>query len=241
MSVDIRNQIDPTWFEPLQSICAAPWFEDLSAFVQREREHTTVFPPKGQVFTALKETPLDQVRVVVIGQDPYHGPGQAHGLSFSVPAGVGLPPSLRNIYRELQSDLGEVPPPNGSLLPWAHQGVLLLNAVLTVRSGTPGSHQGKGWERFTDAIIQLLWEGSRPIAFVTWGKFAAETLRRAQSHRAGAAHLVVASAHPSPLSAHAGFLGSRPFSKINHWLEHLGQQPIQWGSGSVAGRGASLK
>lgn len=202
--------------------------ERLADFVSEERSHHTVYPPRGQVFTALKETPFDQVRVVILGQDPYHGPGQAHGLSFSVPPGIGLPPSLRNIYRELEADLGSAPSASGSLLHWSRQGVLLLNAVLTVREGEPASHQGKGWEGVTDAVMEALWTGHRPVAFVLWGRFAANTLDRIRRRPPGAEHLILKSAHPSPLSAHQGFLGSRPFSKINEWLVRRGQPTIHW-------------
>ena len=228
MKFDVSSQVDESWIEPYRDVWNAPWMESLADFVAQERAHHIVYPPKGQVFTALKETPLNQVRVVILGQDPYHGPGQAHGLSFSVQPGTGLPPSLRNIYRELKEDLGQPAPSDGCLLPWAHQGVLLLNAVLTVREGEPASHQGKGWEVFTDAILERLWTGNRPLAFVLWGRFAAKAMERMARKPPLVDHLIISSAHPSPLSAHQGFFGSRPFSKINGWLKTRGEAPIQW-------------
>jgi uracil-DNA glycosylase len=232
LKFDVSAQVDASWVSSLRGLWESSQLQQLADFISQERAHHTVYPPRGQVFTALKETPFDEVRVVIVGQDPYHGPGQAHGLSFSVPPGIGLPPSLRNIYRELESDLGQRPPPDGSLLGWARQGVLLLNAVLTVREGEPASHQGKGWESVTDAIMESLWTGTRPVAFVLWGRFAATTFDRIRRRPAGADHLVLKSAHPSPLSAHQGFLGSRPFSKINDWLAQRGELPIQWGAPS---------
>jgi uracil-DNA glycosylase len=228
MKVDLSAQVDPSWIEAMPGLESTPWFLKLSDFVREERRVAEIYPPQGQVFTALRETPLDAVKVVILGQDPYHGPGQAHGLSFSVPRGVGIPPSLRNIFKELNTDLGLPIPSEGCLLDWAHRGVLLLNTTMTVRKGSAGSHQGRGWELLTDQIIRILWEGKIPVAFVAWGRFAADTLNRAKKHPAGTDHLVIQSAHPSPLSAHQGFLGSRPFSRINQWLTSQGRQPIDW-------------
>jgi uracil-DNA glycosylase len=169
-------------------------------------------------------TPLERVRVVILGQDPYHGEGQAHGLCFSVKPGVRPPPSLINIYKEMKSDLGLEPPPHGNLEAWAKQGVLLLNAVLTVEAGLAASHQGKGWERFTDAVIRLVNDLSRPVVFILWGSYAQRKAAFVNRQR----HLVLASAHPSPLSAHNGFFGSKPFSRANEFLIANGQDPIDW-------------
>ena len=181
----------------------------------------TVYP--AQVLRALTLTPLDQVRVVILGQDPYHGPGQAHGLAFSVPDGTRTPPSLRNIFNELQREFGRMPA-HTDLSSWAKQGVLLLNAVLTVEAGLAASHQGKGWERFTDAVIRLVNDQPRPVVFILWGSYAQRKAAFVDRQR----HLVLASAHPSPLSAHNGFFGSRPFSKANEFLIANGQDPIDW-------------
>jgi len=195
----------------------------LGEFIQnRLASGATIYPP--QPFRALELTPLANVRVVILGQDPYHGEGQAHGLCFSVQRGVRPPPSLVNIYKELQSDLGCVPPRHGNLTPWAEQGVLLLNSVLTVEAGRAASHQGKGWERFTDAIVRLLAEQDRPLVFILWGAYA----QRKGAFIDKTRHLVISSAHPSPLSAHNGFLGSKPFSRANRFLEDHGQKPINW-------------
>ncbi|MDN6691947.1 MAG: uracil-DNA glycosylase, partial [Enterococcus sp.] len=176
------------------------------------------------IFEALELTPYDQVKVVILGQDPYHGADQAHGLSFSVQPGVKIPPSLRNIYQELQSDLGIPPVQHGNLVRWAEQGVLMLNTVLTVREGQAYSHRGKGWEQLTDAIIERLNEREKPIVFILWGKPAQEKIKMIDTTK----HAIVKSVHPSPLSAHRGFFGSKPFSKANQFLEGWGEQPIDW-------------
>lgn len=211
------------WMSALRDEMAKPYFTDLTTFVNEERKHVTVYPVESDVYSALKLTPLEDVRVVILGQDPYHGPRQAHGLSFSVQRGVAIPPSLRNIFQELRDDLGIPLPKHGNLERWAHQGVLLLNATLTVRAGEAGSHQKHGWEIFTDRIIEILGEREKPLVFVLWGSFARSKKRLIDSR-----HTVIESAHPSPLSAHNGFFGSKPFSRINEALVSYGTSPIEW-------------
>jgi uracil-DNA glycosylase len=211
------------WQPLLADETAQPYFQALRQFVDRERATHTIYPPEDQVFTALKLTRFDDARVLVLGQDPYHGPGQAHGLAFSVQPGVRPPPSLANMLKELRDDLGCRIPDNGYLVPWAKQGVLLLNAVLTVREGQPNSHKGKGWERFTDAVIRRLREREAPMVFVLWGAYAGK--KAALIHPR---HTIIQSPHPSPLSARRGFFGSRPFSRINAALESFGEKPIDW-------------
>ena len=201
-----------------------PYWADLQEFVKRERVTATVYPDGADVLYALSITPLAQTRVVILGQDPYHGPGQAHGLAFSVPRGVKSPPSLINIFRELTDDIGIETPNHGCLEHWARQGVLLLNTTLTVRAGCAGSHSGHGWERFTDTIVAALGEGQRPIVFVLWGNSA----RKRRALIRGRQHTVIESAHPSPLSAYRGFFGSRPFSAINTALNASGLEAIDW-------------
>ena len=203
---------------------AKPYFGDLQQFLENERTKHTVFPPVDRVFEALELTPFDAVRVVVLGQDPYHDDGQAHGLAFSVLTGVKLPASLRNIFKELHDDLGGPLAKHGCLIPWAKQGVLMLNTVLTVRAHQAHSHRGKGWELFTDAVIAALSKRTDPIVFVLWGKPAQGKKILIDLQR----HHVLESAHPSPLSAHRGFFGSRPFSKINDALRPWGQAEIDW-------------
>lgn len=212
------------WNIALRDELDKPYWNTLQQFVRNERVHHTVFPLQTEVFNALHLTPFDTTRVVILGQDPYHGPHQAHGLAFSVRHGIAIPPSLANIFKELHADLAIPPPKHGCLEHWSDQGVLLLNATLTVRAGSPGSHHGKGWETFTDAIISTLGQGESPIVFVLWGNNARKKRRLiTQSH-----HRVIESAHPSPLSAHAGFFGSRPFSAINTALQNSGSAPIDW-------------
>ena len=196
--------------------------------MSEERRVHRVYPPHPQVFAALHLTPFASVKAVLLGQDPYHGPGQAHGLCFSVPPGVDIPPSLRNIYAERQGDLGLDSPPHGNLEAWARQGVLLLNTTLTVRAGQAGSHRGRGWERFTDEVIRSLADRSTdPVVFILWG--AAARKKRSLIIDAGQErHAIIESAHPSPLSAHNGFFGSRPFSRTNQALEAAGRDPIDW-------------
>ncbi len=207
----------------LRDEMATPYFLELTSFVNEERSRGIVYPAEADVYSALRLTPLESVRVVILGQDPYHGPRQAHGLCFSVQRGVALPPSLRNIFQELRDDLGVPLPHHGNLEHWARQGVLLLNATLTVRAGEAGSHQKRGWETFTDRIIEILGERDEPLVFVLWGAYARSKKRLVDSR-----HTVIESAHPSPLSAHNGFFGSRPFSRINEALTAFGSSPIEW-------------
>lgn len=214
-----------SWLSELQAELDAPYMAALKSFLAAERDAGKQIYPKGaEWFNALNLTPLDKVRVVILGQDPYHGEGQAHGLCFSVRHGVKPPPSLLNIYKELMSDLGATAPHHGNLEAWAAQGVLLLNSVLTVEAGKAASHQGKGWERFTDAIVRLVNDQQRPIAFVLWGNYAQKKAGFVDANR----HLVIKSVHPSPLSVHNGFFGSKPFSKINSFLQTTGQPEIRW-------------
>jgi uracil-DNA glycosylase len=200
-----------------------PYFHRLAEFVAAERAAHQVFPPRGEVFSALEATPYDRVRVVVLGQDPYHDDGQAHGMCFSVRPGTRIPPSLRNIYKELNTDLGLPVPETGYLMPWAERGVLLLNTVLTVRAHEAASHKGQGWERFTDAVIRAVSARERPAVFVLWGNHAKKKLPLIDTGR----HAVVQGAHPSPLSARR-FLGSRPFSQIDAALAAFGEEPMDW-------------
>ncbi|MBA3880776.1 MAG: uracil-DNA glycosylase [Sphingobium sp.] len=208
---------------------ASPYMADLRAFLVAERAAgKAIFPAASAWFRALDLTPLDRVRVVILGQDPYHGPGQAHGLCFSVPPGVRPPPSLGNIYKELRDDLGIDPPGHGCLESWARQGVLLLNSVLTVESGRAASHRDRGWERFTDAVIAQVAARPEPVVFMLWGSYAQKKAGFVHSADRGGHHLVLKAAHPSPLSAHNGFLGCRHFSKANAFLEARGLPPIDW-------------
>ncbi len=214
------------WNPVLRAELDSEYWADLQAFVRTERERARVYPPHEQVFAALHLTPFASVRAVILGQDPYHGPGQAHGLCFSVPHGVDVPPSLRNVYLERRDDLGLDPPPHGNLEAWARQGVLLLNATLTVRAGRAGSHQGKGWERFTDAVISAVAAKPERVVFILWG--ASARRKKALIAAGSGQHVVIESAHPSPLSAHNGFFGSRPFSRTNAALEAAGRPTIDW-------------
>ena len=218
-------KLNESWLTPLQPEFDAPYMQALRSFLVSEREAgKQIYPKASEWFAALDLTPLNKTRVVILGQDPYHGEGQAHGLCFSVRGGVRPPPSLVNIYKEMQSDLGLPPPRHGNLQSWAEQGVLLLNSVLTVEAGRAASHQGKGWEQFTDAIIRLLNQQQRPIVFILWGSYAQKKGAMVDRSR----HLVIASAHPSPLSAHNGFLGSKPFSQTNEFLRKNGEPEINW-------------
>ncbi|WP_025688125.1 uracil-DNA glycosylase [Paenibacillus zanthoxyli] len=212
------------WDEVMHEETQKPYFQELRYTLAREYKQYTVYPPKELLFSALKLTAYSETRVVILGQDPYHGAGQAHGLSFSVKPGVRIPPSLRNIYAELAEDVGSASPNHGSLLHWSEQGVLLLNAVLTVREGQPGSHKGMGWERFTDAIMEKLNERETPLVFILWGSHAQQKGACIDQSR----HKVIQSAHPSPFSAHRGFLGSKPFSRTNQFLSAHGLEPIHW-------------
>ena len=217
-------KIAASWQPVLASEFEKPYFKQLIAFVKGEYATATVYPPGAQIFHAFDTTPFDQVRVVILGQDPYHGRGQAHGLSFSVQDGQRIPPSLFNIYKELQADLGVAPAPSGNLDRWAQQGVLLLNATLTVRAAEPASHQKKGWEEFTDAVIRKVSEGRERVVFVLWGAYAG---KKSELIDAGK-HLIIKSVHPSPFAADKGFFGSKPFSRTNEWLVAHGQPPVVW-------------
>jgi len=217
-------KIEPSWKERMAEEFGKPYFQKLSAFVREEYQKYKIYPPGGKIFNAFDSCPFDQVKVVILGQDPYHGPNQANGLAFSVSNGVPIPPSLKNIYKELKADLGVEPPGHGNLERWAHQGVLLLNATLTVRRGAAGSHQGKGWELFTDAVLRILSEQQEGLVFILWGAYA----KRKGALIDRSKHYVIESAHPSPLSATSGFFGSRPFSKANAYLESKGKKPIDW-------------
>ena len=212
------------WNPLLRDQFDQPYWADLQAFVDDERRRGPVYPPRDEVFAALHHTSHGATRAVILGQDPYHGPGQAHGLCFSVRRGVARPPSVANIHRELHDDLGVPPPVHGNLERWAAAGVLLLNTTLTVRGGEAGSHRDRGWERFTDRIIEVLSARAEPLVFVLWGSSARAKRPMIDTGR----HGVVESAHPSPLSAHRGFLGSRPFSKVNALLAERGADPIDW-------------
>lgn len=226
LSIKKSNVVmEPSWLAKLSDEFEKPYMKDLKSFLQREYASLkTIYPKKDEYFAAFAETPFDKVKVVILGQDPYHGPGQAHGLSFSVKPGVPLPPSLLNIYKELFSDLGIPLTRNGYLAPWAKQGVLLLNSVLTVEAGMAASHQGKGWERFTDRVIELLATEREQLVFVLWGSYA----QKKGAFIDRSKHLVISTAHPSPLSAHRGFFGSRVFSQINQYLQKNCKQPIDW-------------
>ena len=228
-SPEATIQLDPQWREALAGEFAAPYMADLKRFLlERKAAGARIFPPGSHWFRALDLTPPDKVRVVILGQDPYHGPGQAHGLCFSVRPGVPVPPSLVNIYKELQRDLGIALPHHGFLESWARQGVLLLNAVLTVEMGDAGSHQGKGWERFTDAVIARVNALEHPVVFLLWGSHAQKKAAGVDSVDRGGRHLVLKAPHPSPLSAHRGFLGCGHFSQANAFLEGQGLEPIDW-------------
>ena len=219
------------WKKILSAEVDKPYYQGLSAFLEQERAAHKVFPPEADVFNALKLTSYDDARVLILGQDPYHDDGQAHGLAFSVRPGVPQPPSLRNIFRELNADLGLPVPNHGSLTAWAENGVLLLNAVLTVRAHQAGSHHGRGWETFTDAVIQALNARPQPLVFILWGNSAKKKLALIDTTR----HHVITGVHPSPLSAQRGFFGSRPFSRTNAYLEELGQEPVDWEVPRIAG------
>jgi uracil-DNA glycosylase len=220
-------RLPSSWATALGDELRAPYFTKLESFVEAERAKHDVFPPEAEVFAAFEHTPFDQVRVLLLGQDPYHDDGQAHGLCFSVRRGVPLPPSLRNIYKELDTDLGIAAPEHGCLTSWAERGVLLLNTVLTVRAHEPNSHRKKGWETFTDRVIEALAAREDPLVFMLWGKPAQQKIPLIERHGAGR-HEIILSAHPSPLSAKSGYFGSKPFSKVNAALERWGKPPIDW-------------
>ena len=212
------------WEQALKPEFSEPYYRELFQKVQTAYRTETVYPEAKDIFTAFHLTPLDKVKVVILGQDPYHEPGEAHGLAFSVRKGIPIPPSLQNIYKEMESDLGIKPPCHGDLSSWAEQGVLLLNSVLTVRAHAAFSHAGFGWQQFTDAAIRALDREDRPIAFILWGKSAREKKTMIKNPK----RLVVESAHPSPLSAYRGFFGSKPFSRVNRFLRENGESEINW-------------
>lgn len=216
-------QIPANWRDELSGHLQTDSFRDLIEFVEQEYEQETIYPPRDNVLSALALTPLENTQVVIVGQDPYHGPDQAHGLAFSVQPEVPLPPSLKNIVKEMHSDIGCAPPPHGCLTYWAMQGVLLLNTVLTVRAGHANSHRRKGWEELTDAMLAAVSRSRSHVVFVLWGNAA-----KKKSALIDSRHTIISSAHPSPLSARNGFFGSRPFSQINAALEDHGQKPIDW-------------
>jgi len=217
-------KIESSWKEVLKEEFPKPYFEKLVNFVKAEYETQTVYPPGKLIFSAFDHTPFEEVKVVIIGQDPYHGPGQANGLCFSVSDGIQKPPSLQNIFKELHDDLGKPVPVSGNLERWAEQGVLLLNATLTVRASQAGSHQNKGWEQFTDAAIQKLSDEKENLVFILWGAYAQKKGSIIDTSR----HYIIKSAHPSPLSAHNGFFGSKPFSGTNAYLKSIGKEIIDW-------------
>jgi len=224
--IKIDPKLEPGWKKALQKEFDLPYMSALKRFLIAEKQKgISIFPPGNQIFSAFDLTPFDKVKVVILGQDPYHGQAQAHGLSFSVPDGTRQPPSLQNIFKELQSDLGiPIPQTSGNLSKWAEQGVFLLNAILTVQANQPASHQEKGWEIFTDAVIKTLSDQKEGLVFILWGKFA-------QSKEAlidNSKHYIIKSTHPSPFSANYGFFGSKPFSKANEYLEAKGKVAIDW-------------
>ena len=225
MTQDDRIKLEPSWRDALREEFDQPYMHELSAFLRREKAAgKVIYPPGPLIFNALNSTPLERVEVVILGQDPYHGPGQAHGLCFSVQPGVAPPPSLQNIFKGLKRDLNIDPPGHGYLQHWADQGVLMLNTSLTVEQGNAGSHAGAGWQRFTDRIIEVVSERRPHLVFLLWGAHAQSKARLIDPTR----HLILKSAHPSPLSAHRGFLGNGHFSRTNQFLRQHGMQPIDW-------------
>lgn len=221
-------KLDKSWYEELKGEIQKPYIQKLKTFLEREKgAGKIIYPPEPLVFNAFCQTSFSMVKVVIVGQDPYHGDGQAHGLSFSVPCGIPQPPSLKNIFRELEDDLGISPPSGGCLSSWAKQGVLLMNATLTVRAGEPQSHYKMGWEEFTDSVIERLWRRDDPIVFLLWGRAAREKVQRVMNE-GSRPHAILTAAHPSPLSAHNGFFGCRHFSKTNEFLKKWGKKEIDW-------------
>jgi uracil-DNA glycosylase len=224
----VMMKIDKSWHEILKAEIALPYIMDLKKFLEKEKQQgKEVYPPEPLIFHAFARTPWEKVRVVIMGQDPYHGPGQAHGLSFSVPCGIPQPPSLQNIFKEIGQEFGYPMPKQGCLTHWSDQGVLMLNATLTVRRGEPQSHANKGWEKFTDAVVAKLAERKDPIIFVLWGKSAQEKCQKILETSSGK-HVILKAAHPSPYSAANGFFGCGHFLKINQALERFGSSPIDW-------------
>lgn len=220
--MDVR--IEPSWKSRLQDEFEKEYFINLANFVKKEYKQNKIYPPGPLIFNAFDKCPYDNLKVVILGQDPYHGPGQAHGLCFSVKEGVAFPPSLTNIFKEIYNDIGTQPPETGNLERWAEQGVLLLNATLSVRAGQAGSHQNKGWEQFTDEVVRLIATEKEHIVFILWGSYAqkkGESIDRTK-------HLVLESPHPSPLSANRGFFGNKHFSKTNDYLVEHGLDPVKW-------------
>lgn len=220
----VGMHVQNDWAVLLHEEVRQPYFKQLWGWLREEYERAVIYPPYDHIFSALNATSYADTKIVIVGQDPYHGPGQAHGLSFSVQPGVKLPPSLQNMFKEGAADVGLKMPNNGSLLHWAKQGVLMLNTVLTVEQGQAASHRGKGWEKFTDRVIQLLNDRDRPIIFVLWGSHAQAKASMIDLSK----HYIVQAPHPSPLSAHRGFFGSKPYSKINNKLLEWGEQEIDW-------------
>jgi len=220
----MKKSLPSCWKKLLNSELENDNFKDLCSFVEDERNKNTVFPPKDLCFAAFESTPLDKVKVIILGQDPYHNHGQANGLSFSVANGVKVPPSLRNIYKELQSDLGYEIPITGNLQSWAFQGVLLLNATLSVKAHSPGSHQKKGWEQFTDYVINQLSNNKENLVFILWGNYAQKKIHLIDETK----HCIIKSVHPSPFSARNGFYGSKPFTKTNEYLASVDKEAINW-------------
>ena len=220
----MQVKIEKSWQEVLQVEFDKPYFESLVSFVKQEYASNTIFPPAGQIFNAFNTCPFNNVKVVILGQDPYHGPGQAHGLCFSVNDGIQFPPSLQNIFKEITSDLGIPAPKTGNLTRWAEQGVLLLNATLTVRASQAGSHQGKGWEEFTDAVIKTISEKAENVVFILWGSYAIKKKSLINASK----HCILTAPHPSPLSSYRGFFGCKHFSQTNTYLTSQGKTPIEW-------------
>jgi uracil-DNA glycosylase len=220
----MKVNIEESWNSLLKDEFEKPYFIDLMEFMQNEYDNETVYPKKEHIFRAFNLCQVDQVKVVIIGQDPYHGEGEAHGLCFSVPDEIAIPPSLRNIFKELNSDLGKEVPRNGNLEKWANQGVLLMNAILTVRKDQAGSHQKKGWEVFTDEVIKLLSKEKEGLVFILWGTYAQKKAKLIDQNR----HLIIQDPHPSPLSSYRGFFGSKPFSRANDYLERIEKSIINW-------------
>jgi len=220
-----RIKLDTTWLSRLVHEFEEPYMAELRAFLFKEKKANKIIYPRGKdMFAALNSTPFEKIKVVILGQDPYHGVNQANGLSFSVPPGVPIPPSLNNIYRELRDDLGITPVRHGWLMPWAKAGVLLLNSVLSVEHGKPASHRNRGWEIFTDRVVHLIDLELQNVVFILWGSYAQRKAAHVDSNR----HLLLSAPHPSPLSASRGFFGSRPFSQTNNWLRNHGKNPINW-------------
>lgn len=218
-------QIETSWKKELEDEFTKPYFTGLVESLRSAKaKGATIYPAGREIFAAFEATPFADVKVVILGQDPYHGPGQAHGLSFSVPEGVAVPPSLRNIFKELNSDTGAETPADGNLQRWARQGVLLLNATLTVAAAQANSHSQWGWHHFTDRVIEVVSQEKAQVVFILWGKFAQSKIPLIDARK----HCIIATAHPSPLSAHNGFFGSRPFTKTNLWLQSKGIEPIHW-------------